>query len=93
MSLRAYESAKKCLEVEVDGWIQKGYSEEALIEQTKLLSHPNGKQQIHGADDLWDITASVAAMRVLFDNLMDAIHHLEKETGREWYGRPRADRL
>jgi hypothetical protein len=78
----------------VQEWLGKGLADDVgLVYRIERLSYPKGEQRIVSVEDLWAVTSFAAAMRVSFDGLMDAIHHLEQEPGREWYGRPNPDRL
>jgi len=90
--LQTYDSAKAQIEAVVQDWLGAGLADDAgLVYRIGRLTHPKGEQRIVSAEDLWAVTSFAAAMRVSFGGLMDAIHHLEQETGREWYGRPSAD--
>jgi len=84
VSMQAYESAKAEIEAVVQEWLGKGPADDVgLVYRVGRLTYPKGEQQIVSAEDLWAVTSFTAAMRVSFDGLMDAIHHLEQETGRE----------
>jgi len=89
VSLQAYESAKAQIEAEVRGWVGVGVKDDAgLVHRIERFTYPKGEQRIVSVEDLWAVTSSAAGMRVMFESLMSAIHHLEQATGRECTGVP-----
>lgn len=58
-----------------------------LIAKIATLNHPDGEQLVVDASTLWEITSFSKVMLTTCNAVVDAIHKLEEETGRKWYGR------
>lgn len=88
ISLSAYESARD----QITNWLEerraRGESEEQLKNLLYSMGAPRGEQQLIETHRLWYITSGIIAMRNVLDGMIDAIHALEKETGRPWYRHP-----
>ena len=87
LTLEAFDRLRDTLTREAQAWAARGNSETDILLNLQHPAHTVGDLHLIHAADLWPITASVAGIQGLIDSAVDAIHTLEQQTGRPWYGR------
>ena len=87
LTLEAFDRLRDTLTREAESWAARGNSETDILLNLQHPAHTVGDLHLIHAADLWPITASVAGIHDLIESAVDAIHALEQQTGRQWYGR------
>jgi len=67
-------------------------SKESVLAQIEAFEGLEGELVLVNASDLRSLTASLAAMGVVVKHAENAVHAIERMTGREWYGRTEQER-
>ena len=84
LSLRAFEYNRDYLEK----WVRNHEGDpQRQLDCVHALDLNHGQHVLVNKQTLWAICNCMMGLPKFFDVVADNIHHLEEESGREWYGR------
>lgn len=86
MSIRHYDKYKQELREAIKKWAQH-LTGQMLVEFVKTIEMKDSQLVIVHSDTLWRLSTRLSTLEVVQREALDAVHTLEQETGRSWYGR------
>jgi len=86
MSIRHYDKYRQELRKAIKSWGQH-LTGQMLVEFVKTIEMKDSQLVIVHSDTLWRLSTRLSTLEVVQREALDAVHTLEQETGRSWYGR------